>query len=118
MIVNIGSKNAVKIEAVKEAMKGYGIFSRVMVNFFSADSGVSEQPKSMDETIRGAMNRARECFSECCFSIGLTENEKIGSYCGAIGLLTKGRVTRKCHIKQAFAMAMIHLENSGEYCRK
>ncbi len=34
-------------------------------------SGVSEQPKSLDESITGAMNRARAAYADCEYSIGL-----------------------------------------------
>jgi inosine/xanthosine triphosphatase len=144
-------------------------------------SGVSEQPKSLDEIITGAKNRAKGAFEhrsggitwgfgiesglfevphtktgimdicacviydgtdyhvglssafECppkvvelvhsqrmdlndAFkSIGLTDNPKLGNAEGAVGLLTKNRVTRLDYIKQAIMMAMIHLENAEMY---
>jgi len=42
---------------------------------------------------------------------GLTNNPKLGSQEGAVGLLTKGRLTRKEYTKQAIRTALIHLEN-------
>lgn len=42
---------------------------------------------------------------------GLTNNPKIGEEQGAIGLLTKGRLTRQEYTKQAIRMALIHIEN-------
>lgn len=36
-----------------------------------SNSQVSAQPKSLDETITGAMNRAKNVFSNCDYSIGL-----------------------------------------------
>lgn len=32
---------------------------------------MSDQPKSLKETISGAMNRSRNAFSDCQFSFGL-----------------------------------------------
>lgn len=54
MKIIIGSNNPAKIAAVKSA------FSYQQVEFLSLDiaSGVSEQPFSDEETIKGAMNRA------------------------------------------------------------
>jgi non-canonical (house-cleaning) NTP pyrophosphatase len=40
---------------------------------------------------------------------------KVGSAEGAVGLLTKGRITRLDYIKQSIVMAMIHLENAKFY---
>ncbi|MDP2705843.1 MAG: inosine/xanthosine triphosphatase [bacterium] len=42
---------------------------------------------------------------------GLTNNPAIGSEEGAIGILTKGRLTRKDYTKQALRTALIHLDN-------
>jgi non-canonical (house-cleaning) NTP pyrophosphatase len=36
----------------------------------------------------------------------------LGSAEGIIGVLTKGRLTRKEYVKQAITMALINLENS------
>ncbi|RSD27765.1 DUF84 family protein [Mesobacillus subterraneus] len=54
MRVAVGSKNPAKINAVKEAFKHlpYEIVS------VDAESGVSAQPMSDEETIKGAVNRA------------------------------------------------------------
>ena len=53
--------------------------------------------------------------NDAFYKLGLTENKKIGSAEGAIGLLTNGRVTRKDYTKQAVHMALIHLENKELY---
>lgn len=46
---------------------------------------------------------------------GLTNNPKLGSAEGAIGLLTRMRVTRKDYTKQAIEMALIQFENKSYY---
>lgn len=51
--VYLGSKNPAKVDAVMEVFNGFQLVT------FAVDSGVSSQPKSDEETIRGALNRAR-----------------------------------------------------------
>lgn len=165
--------NPAKIAAVKEIVQSYPMLAMAEIAGFEALSGVSSQPKSLQETIEGAKNRARNAFKDCDLSfglesglmavphtktgymdvtccaiydgkdfhiglssafehpreavrlvfeegmdinqafhkIGLTGNVKIGSAEGAIGILTKGRLTRKDYTKQAILTALIHLEN-------
>ena len=69
MKICVGSTNQVKIEAVREALSEYGLDAEIIS--VKAPSDVSEQPKSLDETIKGAMNRAKNAFSNCTYSIGL-----------------------------------------------
>ena len=54
-------------------------------------------------------------MNEAFFRAGLTEKKDIGSHEGGIGILTKGKVTRKDYTMQAIQMAMIHLENKEHY---
>jgi inosine/xanthosine triphosphatase len=173
MIIGIGTKNEAKIQAIKECLSNYKIFSgNIMYLPKDVKSGVSEQPKSLEETIRGAINRAKRSFEDCAYSIGvegglmkvpyvktnymnvcacaiydgtdayiglssayeypqnvintvfnenidvgkafhkleLTNNPKIGSSEGAVGILTNGRITRKDYTKQAVTMALIRLD--------
>ena len=70
-----------------------------------------EFPKKVTEMIYEQGITANDAF----YNIGLTTNKKIGSADGAIGILTKGRVTRKDYTKQAVQMALIHLENKNLY---
>lgn len=56
MIIRVGSKNPVKVEAVKE------YFSDAEVESCSYESAVLEQPRSLTETIFGAKHRSR-CWS-------------------------------------------------------
>lgn len=174
--IHVGSKNKAKIEAVKETIADYPHLKKAKVEGVEARSEISEQPLSLEETIKGAINRARNAFKACDYSLGLesglmkvpytksgymdvcacaifdgtefhiglssswefpdktvmdiivnegldmsqainkaglTNNPKIGSEQGAIGILTKGRVDRKAYTKQAIQMALIHLEDMG-----
>lgn len=61
MKIAVGSKNPVKVKAVGEVLKKiYGKFS---VTGVDVDSGVPHQPFGMEETIQGAINRAKNSFS-------------------------------------------------------
>ena len=172
MRIHVGSKNEVKVSAVREVIAGYPFLSGAEVAGLDVPSGVSSQPTSLDETIRGAINRAKACFDGADLSFGIesgivpvphtktghmdvtacvvwdgrdhhlglsslfecpkdvtllitttgcdmqtaflrcgyTTNPNLGSAEGAIGILTKGRVTRKDYTMQALRMALIHLE--------
>lgn len=174
MIINVGSTNKSKLDAVREIIQEYPDFSVAQINGLSVPSDVSEQPMSLDETITGAMNRAKHAFNGCDYSIGLesgifpvpktktgymdvcacaifdgteyhiglssawefpdkritdmvvsggfdmtqavnkaglTDNPQVGMAEGAIGILTKGRMTRKEYTKQSLRTAFIHLED-------
>ncbi|MFS0780518.1 DUF84 family protein [Bacillus sp. 1P06AnD] len=60
MIISIGSKNPAKIEAVLSMMDE----AKDELIAVDADSGVSEQPFSDEETIQGAINRAKASLKE------------------------------------------------------
>lgn len=177
MIINVASKNPVKVEAVRETLREYKDLAQYKVVGIETNSGVSEQPKSLDETVQGAINRAKAAYKKCVYSFGiesglmgvpqtktgnmdfcacaiydgknfhlglscafefptkvtqmiheqgidaneafyrcgLTTDRKIGSSEGAIGMLTRGRMSRKDYTKQAIQMALIHLENKDLY---
>lgn len=177
MKIGVGSTNQIKVSAVKELAPLYAMLSGSEIISVNVPSGISEQPKSISETIQGAKNRALGAFEkhdlgfgiesglievsgtktgmmdvcvcaiydgkeyhiglssafECppkvidlvhkeglnlnqaFYKAGLTANLKLGSAEGAIGLLTKGRVTRLEYTKQALITALIHLENAEFY---
>ncbi|HEY4498836.1 MAG TPA: inosine/xanthosine triphosphatase [Candidatus Paceibacterota bacterium] len=71
MVINVGSKNKVKVGAVEEILKDYPHLAHAHIEAIAAASDVPNQPRSLDETVRGAMNRARNCYNACDFSIGL-----------------------------------------------
>ncbi|MDA1334704.1 MAG: inosine/xanthosine triphosphatase [bacterium] len=71
--VAIGSQNPVKIEATKQAFEAIWPDEEWEVVFAGVGSGVSDQPMSDDETIDGAVNRARrvrEIF-DADFGVGI-----------------------------------------------
>jgi inosine/xanthosine triphosphatase len=71
MKISVGSQNPSKIEAVQDLIQDYKELQQAEVISVSTDSGVADQPLSLDETIQGAMNRAQNCFNESKYGIGL-----------------------------------------------
>src|SRR5258708_25029535 len=59
MKVAIGSDNPVKIKAVKDAFKTIWPKKKFTFKGYKVPSGVSDQPMSPEECIKGAKNRAR-----------------------------------------------------------
>ncbi len=178
--IAIGSTNEAKVLAVKESIVNSPSLSKAQVVSVSTSSDVSDQPLSLQETILGAKNRARNAFNKCdscrysfgiesglmetsdvstgflhvsvcciydgenfytglstgfelplqilelvlnkkmdlsqaCLHSGISNNAKIGSTEGLIGILTKGRIDRKEYSKQCISTAMLQLENSEWY---
>lgn len=56
--IYIGSQNPAKVNAAREVFSGFQLID------IAADSGVSCQPKSDEETILGALNRAKSLPSD------------------------------------------------------
>jgi inosine/xanthosine triphosphatase len=71
MKINVASKNPVKVEAVREVLVDYPDFRNYGVYGIETNSGVSEQPKSLEETVKGAINRAKAVFNGCTYSFGI-----------------------------------------------
>lgn len=71
MIVNIGSKNPNKLNAVKEAFLLFEPFQKAHFESVNANSEISNQPVGFEETITGALNRSKNAFTGCTFSVGL-----------------------------------------------
>lgn len=63
----IGSKNPAKVKAVQAAFQSY----RAEFSTVDVPSGVSEQPFSDEETIKGALNRANAALIEGDGDIGI-----------------------------------------------
>lgn len=172
MNIKVGSTNKIKVEAVRELLLDYPHLKEAVVSPFEIYSGVSDQPKSLEETVKGAMSRAQGAFQNCTYSFGiesglmavphtktgfmdvcvcaifdgreyhlglssawetpkqvahymlnegldmnqaafkagLTDDLAVGSKEGLVGVVTKGRLTRKEYTKEAVRTALIHLE--------
>lgn len=70
-MINVGSKNKAKVEAVAEILREYAHLAEAEVNGLEVSSDVGNQPKSLEETINGAMNRARNAFNGCDYAVGI-----------------------------------------------
>jgi inosine/xanthosine triphosphatase len=90
MKVAVGSTNPVKIAAVKEAFSSVWPEKEWDVEGVSVSSGVSDQPMSPEESIKGAKNRAKRALAalHADFGVGLEGGlQKVGKYwfdCGWI----------------------------------
>lgn len=69
MKVAVGSKNPVKIEAVRKAFQK--VFGECKVEGFSVSSGVSDMPMTVEETIKGAKTRAQTAIDKSKFDFGV-----------------------------------------------
>lgn len=69
--IKVGSQNKVKVGAVVEIIRDYPHLKDAEIEGVEADSEVSAQPKSLEETVRGAMNRAKNAFTNCDYGIGI-----------------------------------------------
>ncbi|EMA45272.1 DUF84 family protein [Halobiforma nitratireducens] len=69
MRIAVGSTNPVKVEAVERTLERF----EPNVTSVGVDSGVSEQPRSIEETVTGAENRARRALSttDADYGVGL-----------------------------------------------
>ncbi len=82
MEIAVGSTNPVKIDAVERALERYG----PTVRSVGVDSGVSEQPRSIEETVTGAENRARRALAATDADYGVGLEGGIARLEGAPGL--------------------------------
>jgi inosine/xanthosine triphosphatase len=71
MTFNLGSTNSVKIAALTKALSLYPFLGKTIVRGFSVSSGIAEQPTSLEETVRGAMNRAKAVYQDCSYGVGI-----------------------------------------------
>lgn len=68
-IIAIGSTSSIKIAAARTALARAGIVADVVPH--ATASGVNVQPVGRDETLRGAMNRARAALASGTVGIGI-----------------------------------------------
>jgi inosine/xanthosine triphosphatase len=72
MKINVGSQNAVKIAAVHNTV---ALYPELLPDphIVGVDVAVAEfgHPKNIEESVQGAIDRARRAFKDCVLSIGL-----------------------------------------------
>ncbi|MBI3577320.1 inosine/xanthosine triphosphatase [Candidatus Gottesmanbacteria bacterium] len=71
MIIAVGSKNPVKIEAVRLAFAKVWPQKKWKIQGVEVSSGVSKQPMSDAESIRGARNRAQAAIKKLAADFGV-----------------------------------------------
>ncbi|MDP3066376.1 MAG: inosine/xanthosine triphosphatase [Methanobacteriaceae archaeon] len=70
MKVTVGTKNPVKVKATRNVL--LKIYPSVEVTGVDVDSGVRDQPIGLNETVKGAVNRAKNAYnSEVDLSVGI-----------------------------------------------
>jgi inosine/xanthosine triphosphatase len=72
MKVNVGSQNQTKLDAVKDAIKLYpNVFSDSEVSGIDVKLEEFGHPKSLEEIVTGAIERAEGAFIDCDYSFGI-----------------------------------------------
>jgi len=71
MIFHVGSTNPVKVVAVIDVLQEYLIFHGAEVCGEEVSSGVASHPRSLEETVSGARNRARNVWREGIYGVGI-----------------------------------------------
>ncbi len=82
MNVALGSRNPAKVTAVERALEQFD----PAVIPVEVDSGVAEQPRSIEATARGAENRARRAFERTDTTLGIGLEGGVASFDGVDGL--------------------------------
>ena len=86
LVIRVGSLNPVKLGAIREVMREP--FPLARFEPVPASSEVPDQPLGLEETLRGAKNRARNAFADCALSVALESGliEVPGSNTGYMNL--------------------------------
>ncbi len=71
MIINVGTTNPTKITAVKNLVIGHKLFKGAVVKAVEVDIEEFGHPKTLNATIGGAKQRAKQAFADCAYSVGL-----------------------------------------------
>lgn len=72
MRIYVGSKNQTKVQAVKDTLQLYpNLFSEPEVVGVDVQVEQFGHPKSLKETVEGAVERAKKAFHNCDYSFGI-----------------------------------------------
>lgn len=85
----VGSQNPVKAAAVETALERY----QLTVSAVAVDSGVSEQPSSVEETITGAKTRAKRALAAESGDYGVGLEGGVARFDGELYLIMWAAVT-------------------------
>ena len=70
-VINVGSENPIKIKAVEEVINN--LIGKILIKGIDINSKVSPHPIGLEETTKGAINRAKGAYehSSCIYGIGI-----------------------------------------------
>ena len=71
MRINVGSTNPVKVVAVEETICQYDMFKDAQIVPVGVKVEEFGHPKTLEDTIKGAIGRAKESFQNCDYSFGI-----------------------------------------------
>jgi inosine/xanthosine triphosphatase len=71
MKVNVGSQNPTKINSVKNLVVGHSLFKDAVVTGVNIEIEEFGHPKSLEETVKGAMDRAKASIQEADYGFGI-----------------------------------------------
>lgn len=72
MKIYVGSMNRLKIQAVRDTISLYPtLFPQAKITGIDVEVEEFGHPKNMEQTVKGAITRAKKAFSDCNYSIGL-----------------------------------------------
>jgi len=71
MIINVGSQNQTKIAGVKNLVTGHPLFKNAVVSGVVIQIEEFGHPKSLEEAIKGAMDRAYASLQDGDYSFGI-----------------------------------------------
>lgn len=70
MFVKVGSQNPVKVQATRNVLKRF--YNHITVHAVQVHSGVPDQPIGLEQTIKGAINRAEQAYlHDCDLGVGI-----------------------------------------------
>lgn len=71
MNIKVGSKNPTKLQAVRNSVDNHTLFINAVVEGVEVNVEEFGHPKSLEDTIKGAKERAYESFKDCDYSFGI-----------------------------------------------
>ncbi|MCX6797380.1 MAG: inosine/xanthosine triphosphatase [Candidatus Doudnabacteria bacterium] len=80
MIITVGSKNPAKLEAVKEIIEEYDFLKGAEVIIMEVPVDLYGHPKTLEDTTKGALQRAKDAFVDCDYSFGIESGLMVMPY--------------------------------------
>jgi len=71
MKIGVGSKNKTKIDAVTEILHDYPMFEGALIDAVDINIEQFGHPKSLDETVAGAVDRAKQAYTGNDYGFGI-----------------------------------------------